>query len=651
MFARPLSPLLVIVLLVLLLLFVYTLYSPGFEGPFIFDDYPNLSQIASVGGVSDWDSFKAYVFGGFSGPTGRPVSLASFLVNTTSWPADAYGFKVINVLIHLINGLLVFLLSRLFLRGLKSPSCNSAVSETRLSLLALLCAAIWLLHPYLTSTTLYVIQRMAMLSALFCLLGMYLYLRGREYLSERPRLGLGFMVAGVVFGTVLAVLSKENGAVLVLLIFIYEVTLGTRSPIDSRSFRAFRVLFLVVPSLMLVGYLVFIAYRNGFFANYSTRDFSPFERLLTQTRVIFSYLKSWFIPDFSGGRLFYDDVQVSRGWLSPWTTLASVVAIVLLSSVAIVYRAKWPLLSFAFLFFLGSQLVESTTVGLEIKFDHRIYLGSAFLSLPLIVIARDYLPRRARWMLTGVVLVTLSIATYSASTLWGSYEKMTLVWAAKQPASVRAQTEAAQMQFNAGRHEASLRILDEAAQRMPDSFRLRLTQALVQCQFEVSPADALASAKHAARQGPYRYTDFGLLDSFFVGAISRDCKGISLDDFMILVAELLQSTPNLTPTAQTYAQLHYYFGLGLLRAGSFDLAQEHLAKSLESRASLHMRMNIAAQKANVGLLNQALTEAKYVRDRLESGDIRGRAYAESPRLEDVLSFIDVVTADLEKLAD
>ncbi len=60
------------------LIFTYFVYLPGLSGGFLFDDFPNLQHLGDLGGVIDKETFSSFVFGGFSGPTGRPVSLASF---------------------------------------------------------------------------------------------------------------------------------------------------------------------------------------------------------------------------------------------------------------------------------------------------------------------------------------------------------------------------------------------------------------------------------------------------------------------------------------------------------------------------------------------------------------------------------------------
>src|SRR5690606_6940387 len=134
----------------------------GLRGGFFFDDYLNLDAMGDYGGVTDWETFRAFVFSGWSGPTGRPISLASFLLNDNSWPSYAPWFKKTNLLIHVLCGLLLCWASLLLLRNFKS------VPERQAQWIAVLACAFWLLHPYMVSTTLYVVQRMAQLATLFC---------------------------------------------------------------------------------------------------------------------------------------------------------------------------------------------------------------------------------------------------------------------------------------------------------------------------------------------------------------------------------------------------------------------------------------------------------------------------------------------------
>ena len=160
----------------ILLAAVTFVYWPGLVGPFLFDDFGSISELGALGGVSDWQTFKAFIFGGFTGPTGRPVALLSFLIDGNNWPTEPLPFKRTNLVIHLLNGVLLGILT---LQILKLTDVQSQHAKW----LALLSAGCWLLHPFLVSTTLYVVQRMAQLATTFVFLGLITYLHGRGKLT------------------------------------------------------------------------------------------------------------------------------------------------------------------------------------------------------------------------------------------------------------------------------------------------------------------------------------------------------------------------------------------------------------------------------------------------------------------------------------
>lgn len=163
------------------LFITYGIYSLGFKGGFIFDDYPNLKDLGVYGTIDSWDKARAFITNGFSGPTGRPISLATFLLNDNTWPSVAYSFKQTNTFIHLLNGVLLFWATILILTSYK-------LEQKKIYWVALISASIWLLHPYFVSTTLYVVQRMAQLATLFSLIGIVGYLKGRLLLNKKPLL-------------------------------------------------------------------------------------------------------------------------------------------------------------------------------------------------------------------------------------------------------------------------------------------------------------------------------------------------------------------------------------------------------------------------------------------------------------------------------
>ena len=84
--------------------------------------------------------------------------------------------------------------------------------------------ALWLLHPLLVSTTLYIVQREAMLPATCVLAGLLIWLHGRERLAAgHIASGLLWSVLGLGGFTLLGVLTKANGALLPLYALLIEI--------------------------------------------------------------------------------------------------------------------------------------------------------------------------------------------------------------------------------------------------------------------------------------------------------------------------------------------------------------------------------------------------------------------------------------------
>ena len=99
-------------ILSLLLISSWYTYQLGFTGGLILDDRANLYAVKQVGGVSDADSLIAYLTKNHSGPTKRPVSMLSFLVDFQEWPPVPSVLKRTNLLIHQINICLVTRIER-----------------------------------------------------------------------------------------------------------------------------------------------------------------------------------------------------------------------------------------------------------------------------------------------------------------------------------------------------------------------------------------------------------------------------------------------------------------------------------------------------------------------------------------------------------
>ena len=159
-----------------LIIVALLVYYPGLSGGFFFDDESNILQNEGVQLENfSADSIRQAMGGGIAGPLGRPISQLSFALNYYFSGFNPFVFKATNLVIHCLNGILVFFIAQYLIR-LTHPKIIARDGM----LLAGFVAAAWLLHPIQVTSVLYVVQRMTSLSALFLFAAMLLHIAARE---------------------------------------------------------------------------------------------------------------------------------------------------------------------------------------------------------------------------------------------------------------------------------------------------------------------------------------------------------------------------------------------------------------------------------------------------------------------------------------
>ena len=491
-------------------------YGQGLDAPLLFDEGPNLAPLARLRG---WTDAIVFVFGGEAGPLGRPLALATFLPEAWAWPTHPEVFRRTNVLIHLLNGLLLFRVA-LVLTSWSHPNATRSARAWS----AALAAAFWLLSPLLVSSSLLIIQRMTILAATIQLLGLILYLHGRTLLPAARRRGFALMVGGLLLGTVLGAFAKENAVLLPIYALAIELFLSP--PRLQRRDALWTKLVLWTPALAVIGAL--LLQLDGFAVTYAAREFTLAERLFTEARVLLQYLHLGLFPRASRLTPFRDDFPISHGLFSPPSTALAILAWAVLLALAVALRKRLPTLGFAASWFLGGHLLESTVVPLEIYFDHRNYLplfGPIFFlaTLPL------YTGGRARKLVFAGLASLLALhaaLTWQVTTLWGSPSVAARLWSLEHPRSVRA-TQFLSMQLSKeGDRMGAYSVLERAARRMPEETILHLQTLLTAC-VAIEDRETLAAlyrrALRAARRGRHGYAIPDTVRKLFALADSRRC--------------------------------------------------------------------------------------------------------------------------------
>lgn len=394
-------------------------YMPGFTGDFALDDNTNIVQNTALHIQNlSWDELSRAVFSFQAGPTMRPVSMLSFALNSYFFGPSAEPFKVINLVIHLLNGLLVFILLLQLLQAYRSHRAPS-VPEDRLEWLALVTGALWLLHPLNLMPVLYVVQRESALSSLFVLIGCNVYIWTRTHGLAGHRGWWPIWVA-LPSLTLLAILSKESGALLPVYTLIIEFFIFRFRAASGGIDRQALLFYMAMLVLPLCAAIAWIVASHGGPLDYSHRDFTLSERLMSEARIVWLYIRWTLLPDLGSLGLYHDDIAISHGLLHPATTLWAIIGLAALALACIYARRRYPLAVLGIAWFFGGQLMESSVFPLELAYEHRCYLPDLGLILaavsliyPLDSTCRFKLPRYA--LLAGMIAACATLTWLRAS--------------------------------------------------------------------------------------------------------------------------------------------------------------------------------------------------------------------------------------------
>ena len=216
---------------------------------------------------------------------------------------------------------------------------------------------------------------------------MYFYLKGRTSANRLSRIAyyfFCFVVAILAFG------SKENAAMLPISIFFFDLFIiqGLTKENIKKNSLAFLILILIPFALALVLKSPSIFSTKHLFSGYENRAFTLFERLLTEPRIIIFYITLLLYP-MPDRLCIAHDISISHSLINPPTTIIAIFTILAILGVAIIKSKRYPLISYCIIFFFLNHIIESTIFPLELIFEHRNYIPSMLLFVPItILIAR-----------------------------------------------------------------------------------------------------------------------------------------------------------------------------------------------------------------------------------------------------------------------
>lgn len=324
----------------LLVLLGVVVYANSFRGPFIFDDdhgitdNPSLRQLAT-----------ALTPPPNSGMAGRPVVNLTLALNYAAGGLDVRGYHVVNLVIHILAGLVLFGILR------RTPGGEG---------IALTAAALWLVHPLVTESVVYVSQRTESLMGLFLLLTLYCSIRGWK-LAAVAACGIGMGCKEVMFVAPLLVLLYD---------YVFRADMRARRGLYAGLFATWLMLPLLIGG-------VAVRAKMGEGMDY----FTPWTYLKTQATVILHYLRLSVVPYPLA--IDYDDwPRASRLW--PVFLLAVPVAI----SAWGAWRKKWWGFLGAWFFLILGPTSSFLPMATEVAAERRMYLPVIAVVVPAVLLLR-----------------------------------------------------------------------------------------------------------------------------------------------------------------------------------------------------------------------------------------------------------------------
>lgn len=558
-------------------------YMPGLDGPFLFDDISNIVANSRLHITElSWDKLIGAITSLDSGPLKRPIATISFALNYYFSGLSPFAFKVTNLVIHILNSTAIYILAVLILLRMhqKQPHFPSIKYSYWIAAAA---ALLWTIHPLNLSSVLYIVQRMTSLSSLFTVVGLVGYCIGRNRLISGRKDGLALSVISLIVFGILAVLSKENGVLifpyaLVIELFLYRFKVNENL---GRNYTRSLIALYAVPVIIGLVLAPFFAHSVLRLDVYDMRQFNLTERLMTEARVMWFYLRLIAAPTPAALGLYHDYFHFSTSLTEPVTTLISIIMLLALTVAGVAIRNRLPLVSLAVFWFLAGHILESTIIPLELIHEHRNYLAmfGPILATTYYLLYKINKPESIKlWSGLFILIILLfAVATFARSSIWSNEYRMKLTQLLDHPDSARANSDMAILLHNNRQLDKAEELFTKAAQLDPEPPHqlMRLLQHLYVF-YKPVPREYLEMLEFCARNTPYSNVTIWQYEGLL-----NQARLVPEDHVRILNAFKTMVTSGRVKLSNKWsAKSHSILGVNYLHIKKVDLAIDEFKKAI-----------------------------------------------------------------------
>ena len=420
-------------------------YGRTFTVPLLFDDDPSIASNPTIRHISTsfWPPVGMTV-------NGRPILNLSLAINYSISGTAVWSYHAANLAIHVLAGLTLF---GIFRHALVSRAVPAA------SRIAFLIALLWVLHPLLTESVTYLIQRAESLMGLFYLLTLFCFIRGAEIDGAKRFPWYLLSVSACLLGMA----TKEVMVSAPIVVLLYDRTFLAGSFREAWR-RRWRVYAGLATTWLILPLLVLSSNGRSGSAGFGS-GVSWWSYLLTQFPAIVHYLRLCFWPqplvfDYGSG------LAPRTLWIVPYALF--ITSLMAASAWALVERPALGFLGASFFLTLGPSS-SFVPVATQTMAEHRMYL-------PLIPVVVLVVVGICRWLGRGALPLCVVLAAGLFGATWErneTYRSAVGIWSdtvAKRPDNVRAHINLGfALRTIPGRLNDAMLQYEEALRLKPDS--------------------------------------------------------------------------------------------------------------------------------------------------------------------------------------
>ena len=339
----------------------------SFDGVFLYDDTKSIVKNPHIRKL--WplsESMSVPLANSGATVSGRPILSLSFAINYALFGKEPWGYHLVNLVIHICAGLLLFGIVRrtLSLEQFRDRYRKQAICP------ALAVALLWVVHPLQTESVTYIVQRAESMMGMFFLLTLYCAVRG----FQSKRAYLWYIVS--VFVCALGMGTKEVmvAAPMIILLYDYVFICGSFKASLQRHWG----LYVTLAATWIISVTQILMTRKMIIAD--LQIIGPLKYALTQPGVILHYLRLSIWPSPLVTNYNWPLAEATREIMLP--------SLVILSMLVLtgwgLFRKRWFGFVGAWFFFILAPS-SSFIPTLQNAFEHRMYLPLASVILPAVV--------------------------------------------------------------------------------------------------------------------------------------------------------------------------------------------------------------------------------------------------------------------------